>query len=620
MPHVSEIEDRLYELGRPVAVGIPGYVLPRDNLGSLFLKSTAADPVDFEVIPEGALLIQKKHDVPQAPWHGFTIQPAPGAFGRARVQVIYSDGTTQTVHYWITHESLHVPKLLGAHISQKQWFNDTSDPFGRAPSIMSWDKTAGAIVLQDGTVAVAGLSDEGGAGSYVALAMKQILQPVDEEVELLEAFINGTAMENLQDPTAYGVKMSLFYYEPEEDIPGFTYDSSLNWKWSWNKTRSMSTDRAYNYVWVSALYWGLYKAGRVSPGILTYHSPQWYLQRAYRTAARGVDADTGYSDAGLMGESFWGSLLKDLRTEGMYTEANALETRFRARQADWAQSPAPFGSEQAWDCTGQEGVYFWSQYFNDTATAQRTIQTIHGYDPAIPHWAYNGNARRYWDFMTAGQPSLRKIERQGHHYGSGLNALALLDWYRRGDGSFHDLRVGYGGYLGPLSNIDTEGFASMSFHTFPHLLTWDNYTGDYGPNFLGHVGAAGTYLVEHPEFGWTAFGGNLEHDKYDSVITVHPRDTARRRFFAANIGLFVELEGGQIERVTWAAQTQRLTMRVTPDISGNQNVILYIYLTSGTLSHGRRIELVTGELKALRGGRLVEIPRQGAATLSWEVR
>ena len=86
-------------------------------------------------------------------------------------------------------------------------------------------------------------------------------------------------MENLQYP-AYGVKMSLFYYELEEDIPGFTYDSSLNWKWASSKTRSMSTDRAYNYVWVSAWYWGLYKADKaehVSPGILTYHSPQWYL-------------------------------------------------------------------------------------------------------------------------------------------------------------------------------------------------------------------------------------------------------------------------------------------------------------------------------------------------------
>lgn len=29
----------------------------------------------------------------------------------------------------------------------------------------------------------------------------------------------------------------------------------------------------------------------------------------------------------------------------------------------------------------------------------KTIDTIFGYMPAISHWGWNGNARRYWDFM-----------------------------------------------------------------------------------------------------------------------------------------------------------------------------------------------------------------------------
>ena len=55
-----------------------------------------------------------------------------------------------------------------------------------------------------------------------------------------------------------------------------------------------------------------------------------------------------------------------------------------------------FGSEMAWDSTGQEGVYVWSKYFNDTTTAQNVINSIIAYQPTVAHWGYNGNARRYW--------------------------------------------------------------------------------------------------------------------------------------------------------------------------------------------------------------------------------
>lgn len=50
----------------------------------------------------------------------------------------------------------------------------------------------------------------------------------------------------------------------------------------------------------------------------------------------------------------------------------------------------------AWDSTGQEGVYAWSKFFNDTTTAINALDSIIAYQPTVPHWGYNGNARRYW--------------------------------------------------------------------------------------------------------------------------------------------------------------------------------------------------------------------------------
>jgi hypothetical protein len=47
----------------------------------------------------------------------------------------------------------------------------------------------------------------------------------------------------------------------------------------------------------------------------------------------------------------------------------------------------------AWDSTGEEGVYAWSAYFNDTKTATNSLNAILAYQPTVAHWGYNGNAR-----------------------------------------------------------------------------------------------------------------------------------------------------------------------------------------------------------------------------------
>ncbi|GAQ46035.1 hypothetical protein AKAW_02431 [Aspergillus niger] len=253
-----------------------------------------------------------------------------------------------------------------------------------------------------------------------------------------------------------------------------------------------------------------------------------------------------------MGETMWMHLLNDLKAENYTSEATKMEDIMRSRAKAWSTQEDPFGSEQAWDCTGQEGVYLWSKYFNYTSTAQKTIASIRGYMPTVGHWGWNGNARRYWDFTTAGK--LSRIERQIHHYGSSLNALPMLDNYRSltnptSQSSFYDLRIGYGGNQGPTTNVASDGFGSMSFHSFPETLAWDDYTGDYGPGFLGQVLGAVTVLLKHPEFGWVSFGGNVDSSSSNDTVAVQPRDTVRRRVYLADLGLDVSIDAGAIEEV-----------------------------------------------------------------------
>ena len=166
----------------------------------------------------------------------------------------------------------------------------------------------------------------------------------------------------------YTVKRSLFYHDPQAE-PEYPYDPSLDWStWaSWNKTEASQVWRPYNYVWVSALYWALYHAESVSPGILTLQKSSWYLDKAYRTAEvwYGQDAKgdniSEFRDVGFMGERVWLELLKDLEQEGLKEASDSIRAIMQERQAVWAGREDPFGSEMAWDSTGQEGVYTWSR-------------------------------------------------------------------------------------------------------------------------------------------------------------------------------------------------------------------------------------------------------------------
>lgn len=39
------------------------------------------------------------------------------------------------------------------------------------------------------------------------------------------------------------------------------------------------------------------------------------------------------------------------------------------------------------------------RYFGIEDKRRQSIETIIGYMPTVAHWGWNGNARRYWDFL-----------------------------------------------------------------------------------------------------------------------------------------------------------------------------------------------------------------------------
>jgi len=539
------------------------------GLDARLFINTQRKVVSTNVEPSGALTLRESKPTPHG-WKNYDVRGFK--WGRARVIFNYDDGSRQSINYYVIKPAAQAVADLGHFLLNNQWFDDPTDPFHRSPSVMSYDREANKIVSQDSRVWIAGLGDEGGSGSWLAAAMKEFGQPSKDELTKYEQFIDKVLWGGIQykdGPNKYAVRKSLFFYSPT-DVPGYKYDSTLNWTtWtSWKKADAESIGRGYNYPHVVAAYWSMYRVARNHPGLVKNHEWNWYLDQAYETTkfmfSRNANGRrrVGYVELGLMEGDIVLEVLRDLKREGWTEKANEVEALMKERAERWRKEAFPFGSEMAWDSTGQEEVYAWCKYFGFDQKAEVSLNSIIGYMPTIPHWGYNGNARRYWDFLYGGK--LRRIERQLHHYGSGLNAIPMLSHYREHPDDTYLLRVGYGGTMGALTNIDLEGFASAAFHSFPSTLKWDAYSGDYGPNFYGHALNVATYLINHPEFGWQAFGGNIKQD--GNWIKLQPLDSFRKRVYIAPSGLWLTLDAGMFQAVEVNTRTRAVRVGLAPGV------------------------------------------------------
>lgn len=557
---IPNINKTLAANHRPVVVGVPGYILPMDMVGHLFIDYP--QPIrSITTDPAGAIEIRKGRRTPGG-WRNYVLQGK--TWGRVRLTITYRNGLRQTVSYRVIKPESQTVADLGHFLTTKQWFTDSKDPFHRAPSAITYDDQAHRQVTQEGRVWIAGLSDEAGAGSWLALAMKEYIEPNPGEVAKFEQFVDGVLWGHLQyksGPKKYGVRKSLFYYQPDQFPPGF-YSSHYDWKtWAaWNKKASEAVDRSYDYPHVAVAYWVMYRLARNHPGLVTDHSWQWYLNQAYETSMAMTRLAPYYAQFGQMEGDVFVYILRDLQREGMTAQADRLKAAMYRRAERWSHEQYPFASEMPWDSTGQEEVYAWTKYFGFEAQAHTTLDAILGYDPTVPNWGYNGSARRYWDFLFAGK--VARLERQLHHYGSGINAIPLLASYRDHPGDLYRLRVGYGGTMGELSNIHRSGFASAAFHAFPDMLAFDPYSGDYGTGFFGYAVNTATYVVHDPTLGWLCFGGNLRQGR--GTIAVEPRDAYHARLYIAPAGLWIRLDSGRIARAVYNPHTGVVHISLDP--------------------------------------------------------
>lgn len=558
-PSTRQIEETLVQQKRPVAVGVPGYVVPQDVPATLFLQHTS-NVTSIEPYPTNALTIEQGERTKNG-WETYRISGKH--WGRARLTVTYADGLEQTINYKVIKPEKEAVADLGHFLTTEQWYEDENDPFGRSPSVINYDYETKLHLTQESRAWFAGLSDEAGAGSWLAAIIKQVVRPEKTEVDKLKRFVDETLWGGIQyteGELQYAVKKSLFYYEPDS-MPVGTYSDSIDYGgWSaWKKKEANSPGRSYNYPHVAAAHWVMYRLARYHVGLVTETPWRTSLERAYHTAMAMVKHAPHYAQFGQMEGSIFLFVLNDLKNEGLDDMAGQLEAAMRKRAEHWHTLAYPFGSEMPWDSTGQEEVYLWSRYFGFDEKAMVTLHAILAYMPTVPHWGYNGSARRYWDFVYGGK--LSRIERQLHHYGSALNAIPVLTHYRDNPDDFYLLRVGHAGTMGALANITEDGFGPAAFHSYPSTLAIDGYAGDYGCGFYGYAVNSGTYIVKHPEFGWLAFSGLVA--QHEDWVTVNVTTASQSRVFIAPISLWITADAGRVDEVAYNETTGEVRVTLT---------------------------------------------------------
>ncbi|WP_183575080.1 DUF5695 domain-containing protein [Mucilaginibacter sp. X5P1] len=579
---IKGIESTLIANKRPVAVGVPGYVLPMSTKARLFLNY-GEKVKSLQVEPEGALTLSETAAVNDK-WKAYQIEGK--IWGRARLTITYEDGLSQTINYKVIKAEGDMLKDFGHFLTNEQWYVNKNDPFHRDQSVISYDYETKKQVTQDSRVWISGLSDEGGAGSWLGAMMKELIQPDKAEIDKLQHFVNHTlwgVIQHDEGKQKYGVKKSVYYYEPKE-MPAGTYSDSVNHKtWTaWNHEAANDVGRSYNYPHVAAAWWVMYRLSRNHVGLVTEQNWQWYLDHAYQTTMAMINQAPYYVQFGQMEGTVFYLILMDLKAEGWNDKAAIFEKAIKERADHWNTLQYPFGSEMPWDSTGQEEVYLWSSYFGYTNKAEVTIDAILGYMPTVPNWGYNGSARRYWDFLYGGK--LSRIERQLHHYGSGINAIPVLAEYRKKPSDLYLLRVGYGGVMGSVSNITQDGFGPAAFHSFPSTLKIDGLSGDYGPNFFGYAVNISTYIMHDDNLGWLAFGGNLVQK--DNWIDVKITNGAKSRVFIAAAGLWLTLDAGTFNTVSYNTTTGAVSVLLDAADKYTPSARLHIKQTANVIGAG----------------------------------
>lgn len=76
----------------------------------------------------------------------------------------------------------------------------------------------------------------------------------------------------------------------------------------------------------------------------------------------------------------------------------------------------------------------------------------------------------------------------------------------------------------------------------------------------------GTFIINHPDFGWQAFGGTVTSTS--PAVQVQIKDSVRRRVFLAPLGALLTLDAGAFSLISFNPSALTVDVAVVPTPDG----------------------------------------------------
>ena len=404
-----------------------------------------------------------------------------------------------------------------------------------------------------------GGSDDPGLAAGLFLADKNVYRVREEEVRVLNAYVEDFILERLTEQPGWRVHRMVPWYTMFEP---------------WAERGADDVWRAYNYVHVINIMRDMYLIqSRQGYGFL--RPAREYLKMAYEYAKAMFcywmyPDGVGASEYGNMGESTLPLYLADeLKHEGMLQEAADMDALFDKKAYFFAGKNYPFGSEMVYDSTAFEAVYAYGKRIEDGRVMKAAAQASFANRGKQPVWfLYNTDVRGGGDsgwnssYMTqlGAWPILDYSLVRGHideeWVLSGYGAC-LSGWLIYNSGGCWDKEEANRGATGWIT------IASLINHTgkipgdqnrkdgklgMPLSKGCVTLSGEAGIGFFGALRTICSVVMEHSILGRIGLGCCLE--RKDGKERILPRDGLGVRMYHIPGRWRAEAEGGRLIAIT----------------------------------------------------------------------
>ena len=331
------------------------------------------------------------------------------------------------------------------------------------------------------------------------IAMKNYLDPDPDQVKAIETYLIDFMWENY-----------MAYTQETYTVANYLRNSGIY------GTSSAPYTRTYSEMMEATGFFNMYRIVKAYPDLIEYRQPAtWYLEKAYGIYINRVGAGT----IGFYGEQQVPDMIEALYAEGMTEEGDELKETFAYYKALYCTVYAtyPYGSEFAYDNTGEEGAFAAAQallkYYPDadfTANAENAMSLANHKTRAMrgiqPTWY------QYADPVFIGGESWWNFQYTASLAGSIMDDYMRYQETEDGDSTAWAARVNY---AAKLSNFNAINMGQIS-DTYVGNVSWryNMYKGGYGAM---NVNDGGTRVMNN---GWQDFSGEADEGVYGSLLRI----------------------------------------------------------------------------------------------------